>query len=179
MKKSYLLIAIAGFAFACNQPAVETEATVEETVEAMVEEEAVAEYKMAEDGDSTHFGRLINDEGAVLANEFLDMMEGQDSMEIKIAAVAVEVCQKKGCWMKVDVAEGQTMRIKFKDYAFFVPMDINGKEVVFSGKAFKETTSVEDLRHYAEDGGETADAIAAITEPETSISFMADGVLIR
>ncbi|MCB0803492.1 MAG: DUF4920 domain-containing protein [Flavobacteriales bacterium] len=134
---------------------------------------------MAAEGDSTHFGALINDEGAVSTDEFLAMMEGKDSLEIKLAAVATEVCQKKGCWMKVETAEGETMRIRFKDYGFFVPKDLAGKEVVFSGKAYKETVSVEDLKHYAEDGGESEEAIAAITEPETSITFMADGVLIR
>ncbi|KAA3650995.1 MAG: DUF4920 domain-containing protein [Bacteroidetes bacterium] len=134
---------------------------------------------MAAEGDSTHFGALINDEGAVSTDEFLAMMEGKDSLEIKLAAVATEVCQKKGCWMKVETAEGETMRIRFKDYGFFVPKDLAGKEVVFSGKAYKETVSVEDLKHYAEDGGESEEEIAAITEPETSITFMADGVLIR
>jgi hypothetical protein len=180
MNKSYLMIAVAAFAFACNQPVEKTE-TVEESavVEQVVEEVPVAEYKMAAEGDSTHFGRLINEDDAVTVADFVDLMNGKDSMEIKISAVAQDVCQKKGCWMKVDLAEGETMRIKFKDYGFFVPMNITGKEVVFSGKAFTETTSVEDLQHYAEDGGESAEAIAAITEPETSISFLADGVLIK
>lgn len=176
-------MAIAGFAVACNQPAeqvAEADSNQEEIVEEVVEEaDADPEYKMAEEGDSTHFGRLITDEDAVSLDEFIDMMEGKDSIEIKIAAVAQDVCQKKGCWMKVDIAEGESMRIKFKDYGFFVPKDITGKEVVFSGRAFKETTSVEELKHYAEDGGESEEAIAAITEPETSISFLADGVLIR
>jgi hypothetical protein len=180
MKKSYLFIAIAAFAFACGQPKEKTETVEEEVaVEKVVEEEVAVEYKMAEEGDSTHFGRLINAEEAVTVADFVDLMNGKDSMEIKISAIAQDVCQKKGCWMKVDLADGESMRIKFKDYGFFVPMDITGKEVVFSGKAFTETTSVEDLRHYAEDGGESAEAIAAITEAETSISFLADGVLIK
>ena len=175
MKKSYLLIAIAGFTFSCSQPAKEVEAEPVEEIQEQVE----ATVEMAAEGDSTHFGALINDEGAVSTDEFLAMMEGKDSLEIKLAAVATEVCQKKGCWMKVETAEGETMRIRFKDYGFFVPKDLAGKEVVFSGKAYKETVSVEDLKHYAEDGGESEEAIAAITEPETSITFMADGVLIR
>jgi hypothetical protein len=172
MKKWYLLIALAGFAFACNQPAEQTEIVVEKAVSTVA-------YKMAAAGDSIHFGQLINDVAAVSADQFMDMMVGQDSLEVKIVATAQEVCQAKGCWMKVDIAEGQSMRIKFKDYGFFVPKDMAGKEIVFSGKAFKATTSVEDLRHYAKDGGESAEAIAAITTPETSISFLADGVLIR
>lgn len=172
MKKWHLILGIAGFAFACNQPVEQTETVVEVAAPVVVN-------KMAAEGDSTHFGRLISDVAAVSVDQLMDMMVGQDSIEIKISAIAQEVCQAKGCWMKVDIAEGQSMRIKFKDYGFFVPKDMAGKEIVFSGKAFKATTSVEDLRHYAQDGGESAEAIAAITTPETSISFLADGVLIR
>jgi len=71
------------------------------------------------------------------------------------------------------------MRITFRDYGFFVPKDASGKEVIIQGIAKKEVTSVEELRHYAEDAGESEEAIAAITEPEENIVFVADGVIIR
>ncbi len=180
MKKlGILFIGLAAFA-ACGQAEPKTEEVIEVEV---TETEAPAEEAMAEEmaaeGDSIHFGKLIDAEGAISMEEFMNSTEGVDSMEVKIAAIAEDVCQKKGCWMKVSMAEEASMRIRFKDYGFFVPMDITGKEVVFSGMAYKETTSVEDLKHYAEDGGETQEAIDAITEPETSWSFMADGVLLR
>ncbi|MCE2790741.1 MAG: DUF4920 domain-containing protein [Saprospiraceae bacterium] len=46
------------------------------------------------------------------------------------------------------------------------------------GKAYRETTSVEDLKHFAEDEGKSAEEIAAITEPKTELKFMASGVMI-
>lgn len=174
MKKGLLLFAVAAFAFACSQPAAET--TEESTEETMHEETAAAEEEMT---DSVHFGEMIDAEGALFIDEFSAKMAEQDSMEVKISAIAEEVCQKKGCWMKVKLADGEMMRIRFKDYGFFVPKDLAGKEVVFSGKAFRETVSVEDLKHYAEDGGASEEEIAAITEPEDKISFMADGVMIK
>lgn len=172
MKKSYLLIAIAGFSFACNQPEIEANSE-------LIGDSTVVVSEMVAEGDSTHFGVFINEEGAISTEEFLAMIKGKDSLEVKIAAIATEACQKKGCWMKVETADGETMRIRFKDYGFFVPKNISGKEVIFSGKAYVETVSVEDLKHFAEDGGETEEAIAAITEPETKLTFMADGVLIK
>ena len=51
-------------------------------------------------------------------------------------------------------------------------------EVLIHGKAFISETSVDDLRHYAEDAGASDDEIAAITTPKTSYNFEADGVLI-
>ena len=39
-------------------------------------------------------------------------------------------------------------------------------------------TSVEDLRHYAEDEGKSEEEIMAITEPVEELKFMATGVEI-
>jgi hypothetical protein len=40
-------------------------------------------------------------------------------------------------------------------------------------------TSVEELRHYAEDAGKSQEEIEAITEPKKTYSFVADGVLLK
>lgn len=181
MKKTYLILVASAAIMACGAPESNAEKAEETTMETEAATEEVAveeEYEMAAEGDSLHFGRLIDESGAKSVEEFAMAMEGQDSLDVKIHAVARDVCQKKGCWMKVELADGEMMRIKFKDYGFFVPMDISGKEVVFSGKAYTETTPVEELRHYAEDGGATEEEIAAITEDETKVTFMADGVMI-
>src|SRR5690606_35485084 len=87
--------------------------------------------------------------------------------------------QVKGCWVTMQTGEGESMRVTFKDYAIFLPKDVGGKTAVLEGYAFVDTTSVEMLRHYAEDAGETEEAIAAITEPEVDIRFLADAVIIR
>ena len=68
--------------------------------------------------------------------------------------------------------------VKFKDYGFFMPKDIAGKEVIINGKAYVEEVSVDEQRHYAEDAGKTKEEIAKITEPKRTFSFEADGVLI-
>jgi hypothetical protein len=80
--------------------------------------------------------------------------------------------------MKVKMDDGQTMRVTFKDYGFFVPKDIAGKNIVFEGNAKTKTTSIEELRHYAEDAGKSKDEIAKITEPKTELTFEANGVLV-
>jgi len=69
--------------------------------------------------------------------------------------------------------------VKFKDYAFFMPKNIAGKEVIVNGKAFVNEVPVEEQRHYAEDAGQTAEEVAKITEPKKTFSFEADGVLLR
>lgn len=130
--------------------------------------------------DGKHFGTIITADDAVTMEELMPKMASTDSMPAKITGTVGEVCQKKGCWMMLVPAQaGQAeMRITFKDYAFFMPKDLTGKKVVLDGFAFVEMTSVDDLRHYAEDAGKPKAEIEAITEPKREISFEAAGVLV-
>jgi len=124
------------------------------------------------------FGEKIKLDGAIESTSFLKQIDGKDSLLVKISAPIVNVCQKKGCWMNVDLGEGKQMMVRFKDYGFFVPKDADGKIAVMDGVAFREVLSVDMLRHYAEDAGKSKEEIEKITEPETRLSFEASGVLI-
>ena len=74
--------------------------------------------------------------------------------------------------------EDQEAFVKFKNYGFFVPKYLSEVDVIVSGKAYVSQTSVEDLKHFAQDAGKPQEEIDAITEPELSLDFMADGVLV-
>ncbi len=131
------------------------------------------------DSNSNHFGDTINKKGSISYDDLLTKLASVDSMDTKVTGTVSAVCQNKGCWMTiVSDQSDQEMRVKFKDYGFFVPKDISGRKVVFEGKAFKDITSVDDLRHYAEDEGLSKEEIEAITEPEEAYSFLASGVLL-
>ncbi len=109
----------------------------------------------------------------------IGVLDSLDEMETVVHAKVGEVCQVKGCWMNVSDVDGQgEMFVQFKDYGFFMPKDLTGHEVIMKGKVYKEMTSVDDLRHFAEDEGKSAEEIAAITEPEEEFKFMASGVKI-
>ena len=81
--------------------------------------------------------------------------------------------------MTLDLPQEEDVMVKFKDYGFFVPKDIDNKEVVVKGKAYVTEVSVEEQRHYAEDNGKTEDEVAAITKPKRTLSFLAEGVRIK
>ena len=59
-----------------------------------------------------------------------------------------------------------------------MPKDISGRKVVMQGIAYREVTSVDELRHYAEDAGKSAAEIALITKPKEELKFMASGVVL-
>ncbi|GAL89972.1 DUF4920 domain-containing protein [Jejuia pallidilutea] len=127
------------------------------------------------------FGKDIVPNDAVIAKSmaahYIAMKEG-DSIDSKMKAKVKKVCQAKGCWMTLDLGNDNEVMVKFKDYGFFVPKDIAGKEVVINGKAYVKEVSVDEQRHYAEDAGKSAEEIAAITLPKRTYSFEADGVLV-
>ena len=112
-----------------------------------------------------------------MMGKFSTLKEG-DTLNVKFKSSINDVCSKKGCWMKLELADEKEAFVKFKDYAFFVPKDANEKEAIVNGKAFVSMESVEDLRHYAKDAGKSQEAIDSITEPKVTYSFLADGVLI-
>ncbi|TGE28757.1 DUF4920 domain-containing protein [Hymenobacter metallicola] len=124
------------------------------------------------------FGAAITADGARPMSELRQVLGQQDSAQVKLVGTADAVCQAKGCWLTMTTADGKPMRVRFKDYAFFVPKDISGKTVVVNGWAHREVVPVADLQHYAKDAGKSAKEVAAITQPEEQLNFEADGVLV-
>jgi hypothetical protein len=107
------------------------------------------------------------------------LLSQTDSVEAVFEGKIAEVCQKKGCWMTLDMGNGQVVRVTFKDYGFFVPKNAGGRKAILKGVASKEIISVEMLKHYAQDRGASKEEIEAIREPETEWSIVAEGVIIE
>jgi Domain of unknown function (DUF4920) len=130
--------------------------------------------------DGKHFGESINAKGAISYDKLLSNLQDKKSLDAKVEGTVEGVCQAKGCWMTIVSTDANKpkMMVKFKDYGFFMPKDIMGRKVVMQGTAFREVTTVEDLRHYAEDAGKSAAEIATITKPKEELKFLASGVLL-
>lgn len=129
----------------------------------------------------TTVGKTIEAPGAKSSKQMAaiyDELMVTDTLTTKFTGRVSEVCQAKGCWMKVRLGDGRETMVKFKDYGFFVPRDIAGREVVVNGIAFVGEMSIEDQQHYAKDAGKTAEEIAAIGSIRKAYGFEADGVLI-
>ncbi len=124
------------------------------------------------------YGTEITADDALPIGKVVADPDAYDGQTVKVAGVVHEVCQNKGCWMTLDGGEGQTVRVTFRDYGYFVPKDIAGRTVVLEGSVRREELSVETLRHYAEDEGKSEEEIAAITSPQIQLTVVADGVLV-
>jgi len=124
----------------------------------------------------TFYGEAFDAADKTLSVEKLyKKMKKTAALNTTIKGEVENVCLKKGCWMTIKNPTGEPMRVTFKDYAFFMPMDCHNKIVTFKGKAYQDTTSVKMLRHYAEDENLPQEAINKITEPKVEIAFEATG----
>lgn len=128
------------------------------------------------------FGDSISSENVLTKDEmfkkYAALKEG-DTINVKFRSDIKSVCQKKGCWMNLDLNDKNEAFVKFKDYGFFMPKNASGSQAIVGGKAFISLETVAELKHYAKDAGKSQVAIDSILAPKTNYSFMANGVLIK
>lgn len=95
---------------------------------------------------------------------------------VVVEGVIAQACSRKGCWMQLAPSEekaAEGVRVSFKDYAFFIPLDAKGMKARAEGVAVVKTLSKEQVAHYEEEG-------AKFNKKEDGsaleISFIANGV---
>jgi len=127
------------------------------------------------------FGAKVSTENILSVDQLYramsDRKETDKKMEVTLKGIVTDVCQMEGCWIKIQ-SPGGKMMVKMKDHAFKVPLALNGKTVIIDGLAEEKITSVDQLRHYAEDAGKSKDEIDAIKEPKKEIVIQAKGILV-
>lgn len=125
------------------------------------------------------YGQQVSTEGAVPLQDVVQKLkDGADAIDTKVCARVTDVCSKKGCWIKLELGDGQSAMVKMKDYAFFLPLAAKGKTVVIDGELKMKTTSVAELKHYAEDAGKSKEEIEAIKEPQKEVRVLAKGIVV-
>lgn len=107
-----------------------------------------------------------------------ELKNTKKSESVIVKGLVTDVCEKRGCWLTIKTEDGAPFFVKMKDYAFFVPTALKGKNVVLEGSAEKMITSVEELKHYAKDAKKTKTKIDAIVTPKEEIRFLAAGVKV-
>ena len=125
------------------------------------------------------FGDIITKEGSVSLVEYCKTYDKKMAQHVKLSGKVTGVCENKGCWMTLDNGTEDGMTVHFKDYAFFVPRDIKGKNAIIEGEIKTDTTSVKELKHYAKDAGKSEAEINKINTPKVELTFLASGVIIE
>ena len=97
---------------------------------------------------------------------------------VVVEGVITNACERKGCWMQLKplpstTSGDQNVRVTFKDYGFFVPLDSKGMKARAEGVTTVKKLSKQEADHLEEEGAklkrnEDGSAI--------EVSFVANGV---
>ena len=123
------------------------------------------------------FGETPTYAGSVKATELHTFLVGKEQADVKVEGKVTEVCKAEGCWIRMQTASGD-MLIKMKDHKFLVPLALNGRNIVAEGTVTMKETTIDMLKHYAEDAGKSKEEIAKITEPKREMVLQAKGILV-
>ena len=124
-------------------------------------------------GEVVTRGAAISPEAkAIPLAQLLEQPEAYTKDPVVVEGVIAAACTRKGCWMQLG-----GLRVTFKDYGFFIPLDAKGMKARAEGVAVVKTLSKAEADHLEEEG-------AKLTRREDGtaleVSFVANGVeLIR
>jgi hypothetical protein len=131
---------------------------------------------------TTAFAGEVVKRGAPIAKEtkavsLATVLENPDAYTkdaVLVEGVIEKACERKGCWMQLSPEAGKNgVRVTFKDYGFFVPLDSKGMNARVEGVASIKKLSKEDADHLESEGAKlkrNADGTA------NEVSFVANGV---
>jgi hypothetical protein len=82
-------------------------------------------------------------------------------------------CTRQGCWMQLATDDGRPVRVTFKDYGFFIPLDAKGMKARAEGVTVIKELSKAEADHLESEGAKIARKADGTA---IEVSFVANGV---
>jgi hypothetical protein len=166
----YILISLLAAVSACNRHQPEKSPAAPQA--APIAKEA---------GGASRFGAPLSPRPAVALAAVLAEPEKYDGQDVKLTGQIGAVCQMKGCWLTLASGEpgAASVRVSFKDYAFFVPRDVMGRQGTAEGRFQVKTLSQAEAQHFADDAAKAGAPAKKAAGPERTLALVATGVEIR
>lgn len=120
----------------------------------------------------TRGAAISRDATAVPLAKVLEKPDAYTKEPVVVEGVVAAACDRKGCWMQLSDG-GRAVRVTFKDYAFFVPLESKGMKARAEGVTVLKTLTKKEADHLEEEGAKlnrNADGTAR------EVSFVASGV---
>lgn len=126
---------------------------------------------------SKQFGAKFALDAEVTLAEVLKDPASFAGKTIRVRGNISSVCKKKGCWMVLGDpnAKDAFIRVRMKDYGFFLPLDCQGGTAAVEGVFSRKLLGEKMVKHYAEDAGKDPKKISGTRE---ELSMMATGISI-
>jgi hypothetical protein len=175
-------LAVFSLVFAACSTSSSTPTSVGEGAPAPAPAEEATEQPAAEPEEAVElFGAPLD--AQIAATDFAEIVttpEAFDGKEVLTNGTVRANCQKRGCWMEVRPdaqRDGATATIRFKDYAFFMPLDSRGARVKLQGIVQVRVLTKGQVAEMEAEGGSVGEK-----RPDgsaVSLEIMASGVEMR
>lgn len=98
-------------------------------------------------------GEKLKGAEAVELSKLLASPTDYEGKTVAVEAKIRKACEKKGCWMELAGTEkGPGVRVTFKDYGFFVPLDSAGSTAKVEGVVKVALLEEARAKHYEAEG---------------------------
>ncbi len=125
------------------------------------------------------FGAPLSEAAPVALASVLASPKDHAGKTVKVRGQVSGVCQKKGCWMTLvppDKTDATPVRISFKDYGFFVPTSIMGKQVLAEGVFELKILPQAQAQHYADDAVKPGEKAKKVVGDQQTLALVASGI---
>ena len=129
----------------------------------------------SEAGGVKHFGAAFGSQEAITFKTLVSDTAKFTGKTVKVRGHVKSVCKKKGCWMVLSSAADSepTIRIRMKDYGFFVPTNCKGKSSIVEGVFSRKLVSESMRKHLAEDAEKDP---SKVTGDKEELTLMATAI---
>ena len=121
-------------------------------------------------------GAALGDAKKVSLAKIMENPSKYAGKNVRVEGVIVRSCKMEGCWMELAPTQNaKSVRVKFKDHGFFIPLNAAGATAKAEGVFSIKTLSKAEVDHLINDDGakfENRNADGSVTE----VSFEASGV---
>ncbi|MGI8545453.1 MAG: DUF4920 domain-containing protein [Aridibacter sp.] len=122
-------------------------------------------------------GAEIGDSKMVSLDKIFKNPDKYAGKTVRVKGFVVRSCKMEGCWAELGQEKDskQTVRVKMKDHAFFIPLKSAGYKVLTEGIFSIKTLLKEEVAHLIEEDGAKFEKINK-NGTVTEISFLASGI---
>jgi hypothetical protein len=122
-------------------------------------------------------GEALKGAPAVKLADLLTKPQEHEGKTVRVEGQVRKACEKKGCWMELATdAKSPGVRVTFKDYGFFVPLDSAGSQARVEGVVKVAELSENRAKHYE---GEGAIVPRGADGKPREVQLVATGVELR
>lgn len=124
-------------------------------------------------------GAALGKSKKVSINDVLKDPAKYAGQTVRVNGVVVRSCKMEGCWAELaQNKDSKSVRVKFKDHGFFIPLQSAGAKARAEGVFSVKTLSKAQVDHMIEEDGakfENRNADGSVTE----VSFEASGIELK